>query len=441
MISNMVRDLFATVVAIVFSLIYMQGDARNAVVADSLSRLPLPAASVFARDGDLIGLSDVSGRLPSVAEKCYPITVSYLGFDDMVLESEVSDTVFLRESKAQLSEIVVESRRHKVLHMLAYVREYSTMTTYTDTVFLFREKMVDYMLTPDGSVKFAGWSTPRVLTGRSYYRFTDDCGLDSVSDTGSYHFSWSDWVGVAPAVRLPLSLTAVEWGADTLQGRYSPVEIWSKRGDSLSVEINVLADRTGRRWIPSFASFFREDLEFQDFRLRFCYNIVEGCDSVSPLELSGYYYNVESDGRGRYMFGFNRIDEPFFVNTEAEVYILDKEFITVKEARKWRDYRFDTADIGIYRPVGLPELQPSIIALIDRVNNIDKGYVRLGQAPDERLMGRFDGRRNFRVGRRALFMLKQLTGIMRYKHHKNINRRWNDLKKSLLLDKHKPTDR
>ena len=84
MISNMVRDLFATVVAIVFSLIYMQGDARNAVVADSLSRLPLPAASVFARDGDLIGLSDVSGRLPSVAEKCYPITVSYLGFDDMV---------------------------------------------------------------------------------------------------------------------------------------------------------------------------------------------------------------------------------------------------------------------------------------------------------------------------------------------------------------------
>ena len=223
MISNMVRDLFATVVAIVFSLIYMQGDARNAVVADSLSRLPLLAASVFARDGDLIGLSYVSGRLPSVAEKCYPITVSYLGFDDMVLESEVSDTVFLRESKAQLSEIVVESRRHKVLHMLAYVREYSTMTTYTDTVFLFREKMVDYMLTPDGSVKFGGWSTPRVLTGRSYYRFTDDCGLDSVSDTGSYHFSWSDWVGVAPAVRLPLSLTAVEWGADTLQGRYSPV--------------------------------------------------------------------------------------------------------------------------------------------------------------------------------------------------------------------------
>lgn len=73
----------------------------------------------------------------------------------MVLESEVSDTVFLRESKAQLSEIVVESRRHKVLHMLAYVREYSTMTSYTDTVFLFREKMVDYMLTPDGSVKFA----------------------------------------------------------------------------------------------------------------------------------------------------------------------------------------------------------------------------------------------------------------------------------------------
>lgn len=34
------------------------------------------------------------------------------------------------------------------------------------------------------------------------------------------------------------------------------------------------------------------------------------------------------------MFRFNRNDEPFFVNTFAEVYILDKEYITVKEARR-----------------------------------------------------------------------------------------------------------
>ena len=77
-----------------------------------------------------------------------------------------------------LPEVLVVSGHKKLLHLLAYVREYSTMTTYTDTVFLFREKMVDYML-PAGKVDFKGWSTPRVLTSRSYYRFSNSHGLRS----------------------------------------------------------------------------------------------------------------------------------------------------------------------------------------------------------------------------------------------------------------------
>ena len=32
------------------------------------------------------------------------------------------------------------------------------------------------------------------------------------------------------------------------------------------------------------------------------------------------------------MFRFNKLNEPFFVSTQADVYILDKEFITIKEA-------------------------------------------------------------------------------------------------------------
>ena len=86
-----------------------------------------------------------------------------------------------------LPEVLVLSKNNRVLHMLAYVREYSTLTTYTDTVFLFREKMVDYMLPASGS-KFKGWSKPRVITSRSYYQFKDNNGLDSVSDVSNHHF-------------------------------------------------------------------------------------------------------------------------------------------------------------------------------------------------------------------------------------------------------------
>ena len=434
----MLRTVYAMLLMSVVSLLYMECDARNAVVVDSLSHIPLPSASVLDRNGKMVGKSDAHGRLPSVPSERYPLTVCYLGFFDGIVTAEDTDTVFLRENIAELPEVVVESRRHKVLHMLAFVREYSSLTTYTDTVFLFREKMVDYMLTPDRKVKFSGWSTPRVLTGRSYYRFTNDCGLDSVSDTGSNHFSWSDWIGVAPTISIPSALTGREWGADTLRGRYSPVEIWSKRSDSLSVEVNVLADKAARRWVPTVATFFRDDLEFENFRLRYDY-FDAGSDSLSALELNCYSYDIESNGRGHRMFRFNRVDEPVFVSTHAEVYFLEKEYITVKEAKKWLDYKFNTDIIGIYESVDAPALPPSVVALIERVENIDKGGVRLEQTPDERLMSFADNRRNFRIGRRALFLLKQVTGITLYKSRRNFNRRWNDVK-SDLRNSHKNTE-
>ena len=71
---------------------------------------------------------------------------------------------------------------------------------------------------------------------------------------------------------------------------------------------------------------------------------------------------MESRGRGRGMFQFNRHDQPFFVTTYAEVYILDKEFISVKEAKKW-DKRNFSEEIEILEPAETPELAPSILAL------------------------------------------------------------------------------
>lgn len=66
----------------------------------------------------------------------------------------------LSENVSELPEVIVESRRHLVLHILAYVRECSSLTTYDDTVFLFREKMVDYMLPSDKKVKFKDGQPP-----------------------------------------------------------------------------------------------------------------------------------------------------------------------------------------------------------------------------------------------------------------------------------------
>lgn len=416
------------IVMVLLSFSEMTGQTHTAVVADAVTGMPLANASVFDRHGKAIGISNNRGRLPLIGKESYPVTVRYLGYEETSVSEAHGDTIFMQENIPELPEVTVETRQHRVLHMLAYVREYSTLSTYTDTVSLFREKMVDYMLTTDGHTKFKGWSTPRILTCKSYYRFTNAQGLDSVSDVSNQHFTWSDWIGVVPVSKMPSALRGLECGTDTLHGRYSPSEIWTKRDDKVIVDVNVMVDTAGRRWVPGLSAFFRKNVDFENLRIRFNYGNVAG-DTVCPIDLTGYAFTIESNGRGYEMFRFNRVDEPVFVSTYAEVYMLDKEYITVKEAKKWEKLKIDTSAIGIYEPEDAPPLQPSVLALIDRVNSVDREQIRLDVVPDHRMIGRTKVNRNFTFGNRALGMLKTLTGISRYKFNKNFNNRWRKFRK------------
>lgn len=330
-----------------------------------------------------------------------------------------------------LPEVVVEARQKKMLHILAYVREYSSLSSYTDTITMFREKMVDFMLLTNKRLHFKGWRYPRSLKARSYYRYTNSNGLDSVSDRCNHHFSWSDWIGMIPTTPIPAKITNVDKGIDTIYGKYIPTEIWIRNGDRLSLDINVLADTDSRKWVPNISHFFRKgDTEFEQFRLRLSYDNLLGKD-LSPSDLTGYSFTIESRGRGRGMFQFNRHDQPIFVATYAEVYILDKEYISVKEAKKWDNWNFSLDELEILEPLEAPDLDSATMALIDRVNNIDVDKVRLNTQPDERLISRNVRRCNFGIGHRALSLLKQLTGITYYKSHKNFKRRWNDFRERL----------
>ena len=422
-----VRAFFLALFAI--TLIIVTGfPCHAAVVVDSLTKSPLPSASVFNGKGKVIGICNSRGRLPYISKSDYPLTVRYMGFDEGIVPDAQTDTVFLRENPTELAEFVVEGRQQKVMHMLAYVREYSTLTTYTDTVFLFREKMVDFMLSPDPKVKFRGWSYPRILKSKSYYRFTNAHGLDSVSDKCNHHFSWSDWMGVNAQPRVPASLRSVEVSTDTIYGKYSPTEVWLKNNDHFSIDVNVLADTTSRKWVPNLAGFFHQKLDYENFRVRFNYdNIVD--NAISPMDLTGYSFNIESNGRGHNMFRFNRHDEPFFVSTYGEVYIMDKEFITLKEARKWEKHKFSDDDIELMVAPEAPELQPYILGLMARVDNIDRDAVRLDVEPDRQLVNpRYGKNRNYGLGMRALNILKTVTGIYSYKTRKNNNRNWNNFR-------------
>lgn len=334
----------------------------------------------------------------------------------------------------ELPELEVKTRKSRVLHMLAYMREVSTMTTIHDTVFLFREKLVDYMFNPDKKIKFKGWSNPRTLKTRSFFRFSDADGLDSVSDVCDHHFSWSDWIGVNPGGRLPARIRNITVGNDTINARFRPAVLWKRDKDRVSVGIDVLADTLTYRWVPDISWFFQKDIDFYEMKVNLEYDNVLS-DFLSPADLTGYSFYIESNGRGRDMFRFGRGNVPYYVKTDARVYILDKEYITIKDAKKWKNWKIDEDEIEIYEPADAPDLSPEILALIDRVERIDKKSIIIDNIPDQRMISKhFEHRnRNFSFGRRALQMLKGAVGISSYKGNRNMKRNWKDFHDGQLL--------
>lgn len=406
------------------SLMISRAEAKEMVVLDSLTCEPLTNASVFGRNGAFIGMSNSKGRLPHIASSEYPLTVRYMGYKERTLE-EASDTIFLQENQTELEEVVVESKAVKALHILAYVREYSTLSTYKDTVFMFREKTVDYMIPTDDRSKFKGWHTPRILYSKSYYRFTDEEGLDSVSDACSYHFSWADWVGISPEVAMPPLIANNDVATDTVYGLYSPAETWVRNGDKLRLDLNIIADTTGRKWVPNLSSFFRNGLDYERFKIHINYDFVDG-SSVSPRELTSYSFNIESNGRGREVFMFGENDQPFYVTTYAEVYIVDKEFIPISEAKKWAKH-IEGGEIGIIEANEAPPLQASVVGLIERVNNIAHDELRLGLQLDQRLVSH----RVVRSFGEEMFMrVKNLFGIGKINGMRKQEKKWREFKRS-----------
>lgn len=328
-----------------------------------------------------------------------------------------------------LPEVLVESKQRNVLHVIAYVREYSMLTTYGDSVSLFREKLVDFMLPAGRKSKFKGWRIPRVIKSESYYRFTNADGLDSVSDVSSHHFSWSDWMGLPPdRLALPVALTNGMALSDTLFGKYSPIEIWEKNSDIVTVQVNVLADTVGRRWVPNLKFFFSDDkVEFEDLKLNLHYsNVLDG--RLHQRDLDRLTYRLDANGRGYSMFRFNRREEPYFATTEGEVYVLEMEYISEREAKKWANRKYDDEEVEIIRAQDAPPLDDATLALIDRVEHIDKNLAKLNYVPDRSMM-RMERHRS--KGGEALRYLKNITGISDARAKKSRDNQWRKFRDGL----------
>ena len=310
------------------------------------------------------------------------VSIVSLLFDTAVADQAVP----LEPIPYELPELKVSTRHRPILHLTGYVREISTMTSSTDTLLLYREKWVDFMIPTGKEKRYRGWTDPRLLKTKSYYKWTDSSGLDSVSDRASHHFSWSDWVSLPRRMNFPSEIGGNRIGNHTVMGRYSPAEIWKKDSTGVSVTVNVLADTTKHKWVPRLAGPLWKNTEFERLVIDYRFSDTDTF-GVRPQNIDRMSCSIESMGRGHDMFRFNHFEDPIlYVTTYFDLTITDREYLTVKEARrKEKDSRLAIEDaMLIFESERVP--RDSVINdLIARVNAIDHDSRRLGMDIDTRV--------------------------------------------------------
>lgn len=366
-----------------------QSPATLPVVVDSLTGIPLARVTVHDRNGHTIAVTSDRGVMPSIDAASYPLTLSSMGYRPVVVPAPGRQIINMSETSYNLPEVVVNPGKREALRIKAYVREYASLSTYSDTVLLFREKMVDFMVPSKKTKGYKGWLKPRVLDSRSFYHFSDANGLDSVSNSYRQHFSWADWVGIVDHTVIPDAFRDAEVMADSIAGASGPAAFWSKADDIFHINVDILADSVNRRWVPSFASYLASNVDFTRFDVNYTFTDV-GVSEILASNLARMSFHIESYGRGRSMFRVFDKNTPYYIKTYAEVYVVDREHLSLNEAKRLERRPDEAGELAIVAPSDAPPLDPAIASLISRVGQIDHAGRRLALTPDKRVAGRME---------------------------------------------------
>ncbi len=363
-----------------------ESSADRSKVLDAESNVPIARVSIFDRTGKMIGTGDDKGCIQEIYSGAYPLTLRSLGYADKKVSSPADTVIEMMRMTFDLPEVKVNTKRRPILHLTGYLREISTMSSSFDTVMLYREKWVDFMIPAEKEKHFKGWTDPRILKSKSYYKFTDVWGQDSVSDRINHHFSWSDWLSLPPRVNQPATIVRNPLISDTIMGLYSAAEVWRRDSTKLRVDVDVLADTLRGKWAPRLNSRLWRDLDFERLLLTFEYS---DCDtfSVKPQNIDRMSCYIESMGRGHDMFRFKtRYDNILYVTTYVDLVIADREYLTVKDAkRKEKDQLLALEEASLVLESEKVPRDSVINDLIARVNAIDHDQRRLGMDIDVRV--------------------------------------------------------
>lgn len=327
---------------------------------------PLARASVFAANGSIAGVCGDDGSIPDFPASHYPLTIRYVGFEPAVIATPATTDVTMRPVSYDLPELVIDNKSRNVLHLIGYMREYSTMATTRDTSLLYSEKVVDFMIPREKVKKLKGWTSPRVLARRDYVLYTNAEGLDSVGREVDDTFSLSDLVDIIKdRITVPDSLLDGSARAATVAGKYTPRMEWRRVGADYTLDIDALGDKKDHRWSPNILKLFGLTTDFSEFYTTYLFNDLSG-GTISAENVSRATFGIKAYCRGKMFRWATGSKEPFNLNSYYEFYVTDRQYLTPEEAIEWKNN--PPTRLEIAAPEGVMPPDAATMRLMERVN-------------------------------------------------------------------------
>lgn len=362
------NKIISIITALILSSSTFNADAYRLI--DASTNAPLPLASITDCSGNVVGMTDKSGVIPELQKDRYPITFNYMGYASLQILKPAEDDMKMVPQEYELPEIVIIPGSRPLLHLTGYMREITSVLSSSDSVTLFKESVVDFLVSVE-KTKVKGWNKARELASKTYVRMSNSSGLDSVSTNHEYEFIlWGNRKGLIPsAAKIPDKIKGTDVACDTIMGKYYPKIIWLKNGDVTRWYGDALANEKNHITTPWALKIFGLTTDVTEISENYVFDTPDG-GFIRPTDLRQISVTIDMLAKGKLFKKTFDSSSPVNVRTYMELYLTDREFLSVEEGKSLKNEIPSIESSEILAPTNANPLHPAIRRTVERVNSL-----------------------------------------------------------------------
>lgn len=293
-----------------------------------------------------------------------------MGYASLQILKPAEDDMKMVPQEYELPEIVIIPGSRPLLHLTGYMREITSVLSSSDSVTLFKESVVDFLV-PVEKTKVKGWNKARELASKTYVRMSNSSGLDSVSTNHEYEFIlWGNRKGLIPsAAKIPDKIKGTDVACDTIMGKYYPKIIWLKNGDVTRWYGDALANEKNHITTPWALKIFGLTTDVTEISENYVFDTPDG-GFIRPTDLRLVSVSIDMLAKGKLFKKTFDSPSPVNVRTYMELYLTDREFLSEEEGKSLKKEIPTIKSSDILAPANANPLHPAIIRSVERVNSL-----------------------------------------------------------------------